>query len=142
MLPGIVFRKLSEIRLLFKGDESLLPWFFTDHPGFMALAGDILGKQDIPPAKQPFITAAYLNFSSSVKGDNILSADNIVPGISKFCRDFSEEKCLNTGRLGKKAKGTPGFQRDLNFIKMGLVILPGKKSCDSHVFVLGYVSCW
>ena len=47
----------------------------------MTLTGDILGKQDISLAKPPFITAAHLNFGPSFKGDNILPADNIVPGI-------------------------------------------------------------
>jgi hypothetical protein len=117
---------------LFKGDECLPPWFFTDHPGFMALSRNILGKQDIPLAKQLFITAAHFNFSPSFKGDNILPADNVVPGRLIIYRDFSEEKGLYTSRFGKKAQGTAGFQLNLNFIKMGLVILPRIKSRDLH----------
>jgi hypothetical protein len=99
----------------------------------MAMSGNILGKQDIPLAKQPFITAAYFYFGPSFKGDNILPADNVVPGVLIISRYFSEKKSLYTSRMGKKAQRTAGFQMNLNFIKMGLIILPGIKSRDSHV---------
>jgi hypothetical protein len=36
---------------------------FFDHLGFMALTGNILGKQHIPLSKPPFIAAPHLNFS-------------------------------------------------------------------------------
>ncbi|MCX6684295.1 MAG: hypothetical protein NTZ37_06170 [Methanoregula sp.] len=75
-----------------RGDESQPPWFFTDHPGFMALTGNILGKQDIPLTKPPFIAAAHFTLSPSFKGDNILPADNIVQDISIIRRDFPEEE--------------------------------------------------
>jgi len=91
----------------------------------MAMTGDILGKQDIPLTKPPFIAAAHLNFSPSFKGDNILPADNIVPVILKIRWDFPEEEGLYTNWLGKKAQGALGFQLNLQFIKMGLVIIPG-----------------
>jgi hypothetical protein len=93
--------------------------------GFMALTGDILGKQDIPLTKPPFLAAAHLNLSSPFKGDNIFPADNIVTGIVILCRDLPEKEGLYSGWLGKKTQGATGFQLNLNFIKMGLVILPG-----------------
>ena len=89
---------------LFKSDECLPPWFFPDHPGFMTLAGDILGKQDIPLSKPPLLAAAHLDFGASFKGDNILPTDNIMPGVSIIRRDFPEEEGLYTSRLGKKPR--------------------------------------
>ena len=103
----------------------------------MAMTGNILCKQDIPLTKLPFITAAHLNLGSPFKGDNILPADNIVPVILKIRRDFPEEEGLYTVWLGKKAQKTTGFQMNLHFIKVGLVILPGIKSRDSHVLSSG-----
>jgi hypothetical protein len=106
----------------------------------MALTGDILGKQDIPLTKPPFLAAAHLNLSPPFKGDNIFPADNIVPVISIICRDFPEEEGLYTNRLVKKTQGASGFQLNLQFIKMGLVIIPGIKSRDSHVLSSGTFS--
>jgi len=128
---------MKENRPSGEGYERLPPWFFTHNPGFMALTGNILRKQDLPFTKAPLFSAAHLNLSPPFKSYNILPADNIVPGISKICWDFSEEKGLYTSRLGKKAQGTTGFQLNLNYIKMGLVILPGIKSRDLHILFSG-----
>jgi hypothetical protein len=87
-----------------KGDEHLSPGFFSDNPCFMTLAGDILRKQDLPFTKPPLFSAAHLNLSPSFKGDYILPADNIMPGISIICRDFPEKESLHYGRIGKKTQ--------------------------------------
>jgi hypothetical protein len=68
MLSGGVLISERNTSLSGRGDESQPPWFFTDHPGFMALTGNILGKQDIPLTKPPFIAAAHLNFSLPSRG--------------------------------------------------------------------------
>jgi hypothetical protein len=122
-------------------DERLPPWFFSDHPGYMALARNILSKQDISLAKLPLLTAAHFNFSPSFKGNDILRANNIVPVIVKGWGDFPEEEGLYTGWFSEKAKGTTGFQLNLNVIKMGLVILPGIEVCDSHILSSGTFPC-
>src|SRR5512137_449593 len=119
-------------RLSLKGYERLFPRFFTDNPCFMTLAGDILGKQDFPLTKSPLITTAHLNFRFPFKSDNILPADNIVPWILIFRRNFPEEEPFNFGRLRKKPKGAAGFQFDINVFKMGLVVRSGIKSCNEH----------
>jgi hypothetical protein len=48
-----------------------------------------------------------------------------MPVILVLCRDFPEEEGLYTNWLVKKTQGALGFQLNLQFIKMGLVILPG-----------------
>ena len=141
MLSGDGSGYLKGDRPSVQGDESLPPWFFTDHPGYMALAGNILGKQDISPAKLPFLAAARFNFSASFKGNDILRADDIVPVIAKVRGNFPEEEGLYTGWFGKKAQGTTGFQLNLNVIKTGLVILPGIETCNSHILSSGTFHC-
>jgi hypothetical protein len=91
----------------------------------MALTGDILVKQDIPVSKPPFLAAAHLNLSPPFQGNNIFPAESIVPGILIIYRDLPEEEGLYSDWLGKKTQGAMGFQLNLKFIKMGLIILPG-----------------
>jgi hypothetical protein len=119
--------------ILFKGDENLPPGFFTDHPGGMTFAGNILGQEDVPFPKPACLTAAHRNFSFSFDRYHILPADNIMPAIPVPDRDFPEEERFNTGRVGKKTEGAAGFQLNFRLVKMGLVVLSRIQARNPHI---------
>jgi hypothetical protein len=97
----------------------------------------ILGKQDIPPAEYPFLTAPDLNFSFSVNRDNVFPADNIVPRIFPFRWDLPEEDRFCGLRYREESKPPPGLKWYFDLLEMGLVICAGIEPRHFH----GHVPC-